>query len=64
MKFSSGPLFLTMLFPIGPLLVRLANKRWVTVGIVSWGVRCGENRPGIYTRVTSFTDWIIENAVF
>lgn len=49
----------------GPLLVRLPNKRWVAVGIVSWGVRCGEkNRPGIYTRVSSYSDWIVENAIF
>lgn len=49
----------------GPLLVQLPNRRWVTVGIVSWGIRCGEkNHPGIYTRVTAYTNWIIENAVF
>lgn len=49
----------------GPLLVRLPNKRWTTVGIVSWGIRCGEkNRPGVYTRVSSYSAWIIENAIF
>ncbi|EDS33503.1 tryptase gamma [Culex quinquefasciatus] len=49
----------------GPLMVQLPNKRWVTVGIVSWGIRCGEaNHPGIYTRVGSYVQWIIENAVF
>ncbi|XP_053692969.1 proclotting enzyme-like [Sabethes cyaneus] len=49
----------------GPLMVQLPNKRWVSVGIVSWGIRCGEaNHPGIYTRVSSYVRWVIENAVF
>lgn len=49
----------------GPLMIQLPNRRWVIVGVVSWGMRCGEpNHPGIYTRVSSFNDWIIENSVF
>ncbi|XP_034179310.1 venom protease [Osmia lignaria lignaria] len=49
----------------GPLLHRLENGKWVNIGIVSWGIRCGEpGRPGIYTRVSSYLDWIFENAVF
>ncbi|OAD52018.1 Proclotting enzyme [Eufriesea mexicana] len=49
----------------GPLLHQLGNGRWVNIGIVSWGIRCGEaKRPGIYTRVNSYLDWIFENAVF
>ncbi|KAL5291495.1 HABP2 family protein [Megaselia abdita] len=47
----------------GPLLVQLPNRRWVIVGIVSWGIRCGEhNHPGIYTRVDKYIEWIIENS--
>ncbi|XP_030371238.1 venom protease [Scaptodrosophila lebanonensis] len=47
----------------GPLLVQLPNLRWVTIGIVSWGVRCGEpRRPGMYTRVDRYLEWIISNA--
>ncbi|KAL9903608.1 venom protease [Glossina fuscipes] len=47
----------------GPLLLQLPNRRWVTIGIVSWGVRCGEpNRPGMYTRVDRYLHWIVENS--
>ncbi|XP_053998422.1 proclotting enzyme-like isoform X1 [Hylaeus anthracinus] len=49
----------------GPLLHQLDNGRWINVGIVSWGMRCGvAGRPGIYTRVSSYLDWIFQNAVF
>ncbi|KAK1122587.1 hypothetical protein K0M31_009032 [Melipona bicolor] len=49
----------------GPLLHQLANGRWVNIGIVSWGIRCGDRgRPGIYTRVNSYLDWIFENVIF
>ncbi|GAB0098484.1 venom protease [Sergentomyia squamirostris] len=48
-----------------PLMVMLPNNRWVVIGIVSWGVRCGEpSRPGVYTRVSSHIDWIVANAIF
>ncbi|XP_066595927.1 venom protease-like [Prorops nasuta] len=49
----------------GPLLHQLGNGRWVNIGIVSWGIRCGEpDHPGIYTRVNSYLDWIFANAIF
>uniref|UniRef100_A0A182ILD6 Phenoloxidase-activating factor 2 n=1 Tax=Anopheles atroparvus TaxID=41427 RepID=A0A182ILD6_ANOAO len=49
----------------GPLMIQLPNRRWAVVGVVSWGIRCGEaNHPGIYTRVGPYVRWIIENAVF
>jgi secreted trypsin-like serine protease len=38
----------------GPLL-RRDGKRWVQVGIVSWGVGCGRAKyPGVYTQVSRF----------
>uniref|UniRef100_T1GQQ3 Phenoloxidase-activating factor 2 n=1 Tax=Megaselia scalaris TaxID=36166 RepID=T1GQQ3_MEGSC len=47
----------------GPLLIQLPNRRWVVVGVVSWGIRCGEkNRPGLYTRVDKYIQWIIDNS--
>lgn len=49
----------------GPLLVQLPNRRWVIVGIVSWGLRCGEkDHPGIYTRVNKYISWVVENSAF
>lgn len=47
----------------GPLLVQMENRRWVTVGIVSWGIKCGEERPAVYTRVNRYLDWIIRNTL-
>ncbi|XP_069679505.1 trypsin-1 [Periplaneta americana] len=49
----------------GPLMLQLDSGRWATIGVVSWGVRCGEpNTPGIYTRVNEYLQWIVENSVF
>ncbi len=44
----------------GPLVVPAHNSAgYVQVGIVSWGPQCGNPMyPGVYTRVSSFTDWI------
>ena len=37
----------------------ITDDPYYQVGIVSYGTRiCGQGIPGVYTRVTSFLDWI------
>ncbi|XP_069801753.1 enteropeptidase isoform X2 [Dendropsophus ebraccatus] len=46
----------------GPLMCQVEN-RWILVGVTSFGVGCAQpNRPGVYARVSSFSDWI-ENLI-
>ena len=47
----------------GPLIVKADNTRgYSQVGIVSWGPQCGNPLyPGVYTRVSSFSNWIKQN---
>ena len=47
----------------GPLIVAADNERgYAQVGIVSWGPQCGNPLyPGVYTRVSSFSNWIKQN---
>ncbi|XP_054718397.1 clotting factor G beta subunit-like [Uloborus diversus] len=57
---SGGPLmykqYLPNLKPYHPA------HPWVLVGVVSFGYLCGEpGYPGVYTRVSSHLDWILEN---
>ncbi|XP_044742053.1 proclotting enzyme-like [Chrysoperla carnea] len=48
----------------GPLML-LKDTRWMQIGIVSFGNKCGEpGYPGVYTRVTEYLDWIEENTGF
>ncbi|XP_072247422.1 hyaluronan-binding protein 2-like [Leuresthes tenuis] len=42
----------------GPLTCK-QNSTSVVYGLVSWGDKCGaKNKPGVYTRVTEFRNWI------
>ncbi|XP_007940995.1 transmembrane protease serine 11G-like [Orycteropus afer afer] len=43
----------------GPLVIALDRNIWYLIGIVSWGIDCGKpNKPGLYTKVTRYRDWI------
>nr|XP_019571197.1 PREDICTED: transmembrane protease serine 11B-like [Rhinolophus sinicus] len=43
----------------GPLAYVDSRNIWKLVGIVSWGDGCAKkNKPGVYTRVTAYRDWI------
>ena len=44
----------------GPLVAPLGDgKGYVQVGIVSWGIQCGNPAlPGVYSRVSTFDTWI------
>lgn len=45
----------------GPLVQQDTRRLWFLVGIVSWGDQCGlPDKPGVYTRVTAYRDWITE----
>lgn len=45
----------------GPLFLRNGAGELRQVGIVSWGEGCGQvNKPGIYTRVSNYYDWIYQ----
>ncbi|WCO68899.1 trypsin-like serine protease [Iamia majanohamensis] len=47
----------------GPLVVDQGGT-WTQVGITSWGIGCGGQYPGVYSRVAAFRDWIDEQIRF
>lgn len=45
----------------GPL-VCMKDNHMTLVGIISWGLGCGQKDiPGVYTKVTNYLDWIQDN---
>ncbi|XP_066135826.1 transmembrane protease serine 11A isoform X3 [Saccopteryx bilineata] len=43
----------------GPLVIKDLKDTWYLIGIVSWGDNCGQmNKPGVYTMVTYYRNWI------
>ncbi|KAE8748661.1 hypothetical protein FOCC_FOCC004672 [Frankliniella occidentalis] len=43
-------------------MLQMNDGRWCNIGIVSFGVRCGEpGKPGVYTNVGKYLDWIAQN---
>lgn len=46
----------------GPLMTDGPNERMMIVGVVSHGIGCGSpGYPGVYTRTTTYLDWIEKN---
>lgn len=46
----------------GPLLIFDVNtRRHILIGLISWTM-CGNGDPDLFTRITSFRDWINQNA--
>ncbi|KAK8757213.1 hypothetical protein V5799_000086 [Amblyomma americanum] len=49
----------------GPAIARADNKRFLQVGIVSYGTGCADKDiPGVYTRLDAFVPWILENVLY
>jgi len=47
----------------GPIHQWVGNH-WIQVGIVSFGTKCAEaDYPGIYTRLSSYYDWLDSNRI-
>ena len=40
----------------GPLVGKGNDGRWYLLGIISWGIGCGQN--GVYTKVSVYSNWI------
>ena len=44
-----------------PLVCQGQSGRWTVVGLVTWGVGCASDVPGVYARMSHFTRWIDQN---
>ena len=46
----------------GPLMLKQPDGSWSLAGIVSYGEGCAQkSAPGVYTRISAFSDWIHES---
>ncbi|XP_035214384.1 flocculation protein FLO11-like [Stegodyphus dumicola] len=49
----------------GPMVIQEDDGRWVLAGVISWGIGCAlPNQPGVYTRITKFSEWINQIIIF
>lgn len=42
----------------GPMTTKQSDGRFEVVGLTSWGRGCASGSPGVYARVSPFTDWV------
>ncbi|KAK4881500.1 hypothetical protein RN001_004819 [Aquatica leii] len=48
--------------PLMKILEQSANIQWIQEGVISWGIGCGVvGYPGVYTRVSRYSTWIVDN---
>ncbi|KAL1441899.1 hypothetical protein MTO96_008215 [Rhipicephalus appendiculatus] len=49
----------------GPAIARADNRRFLQVGIVSYGAGCADKEvPGVYTRLDALVPWILDNILY
>jgi len=60
---SGGPLVITRFSKRNMnLITNHEDSVWIQIGITSFGsTYCGKGRPGVYTRVSAYIDWIKAN---
>jgi len=44
-----------------PLVCQSETGHWTVEGLVTWGIGCASNLPGVYAKVSYFTEWIRNN---
>jgi len=44
-----------------PLVCQAQSGRWTVVGLVTWGVGCASDVPGVYARMSHFSQWLNDN---